>query len=303
MYFINKILMLAIAHCFGDNIFLSDEFLDRIKKEPTELMKHVLFYSIGFLPIVMVYNEGLHTLFIILSIGITDYAIHSLKINWDKQYENRNENPSFKYSLLEQALHILCIIIIAIFFMPARNSIGDWASNELFYRFFESIRLYDFLFVSLAFIICTKPAGVLIKLVFISMGIQKPAGKDEKSISNSGCKTRTRNVRPYCRGGPRCIHLQSVLFRSHLNIERADEKSKKEGFTIGILERLCVLSMAILGQYSAISFVLAAKSLARFKKIEDEPEFAEKYLVGTLMSVVIALVIGILVNNRNIFRL
>jgi hypothetical protein len=42
------------------------------------------------------------------------------------------------------------------------------------------------------------------------------------------------------------------------------------------------------GQLGAIGFVLAAKSLARFNQLNDK-SFAEKYLVGTLLSVVIAL--------------
>ena len=43
-----------------------------------------------------------------------------------------------------------------------------------------------------------------------------------------------------------------------------------------------------MGQLGAIGFVLAAKSLARFKQLDDR-DFAEKYLVGTLLSVLIAL--------------
>ena len=40
--------------------------------------------------------------------------------------------------------------------------------------------------------------------------------------------------------------------------------------------------------YGSIALVLTAKSLARFKQLENK-EFAEKYLVGTLISLVIAL--------------
>lgn len=41
---------------------------------------------------------------------------------------------------------------------------------------------------------------------------------------------------------------------------------------------------------SIIGFIIAAKSLARFNQLCDK-NFAEKYLVGTLSSVLIALVV------------
>ncbi|MDR2586713.1 MAG: DUF3307 domain-containing protein [Coriobacteriales bacterium] len=68
------------------------------------------------------------------------------------------------------------------------------------------------------------------------------------------------------------------------------------GRYIGILERLIVLILALYGQYSAIAFVFAAKSIARFKKIENEPAFAEYYLMGTLFSALTAILGAIVIN-------
>ena len=59
------------------------------------------------------------------------------------------------------------------------------------------------------------------------------------------------------------------------------------GQTIGILERMVMLSFVLLGQWSALGFVLTAKSVARFKELENK-EFAETYLVGTLTSFLVA---------------
>jgi len=75
-----------------------------------------------------------------------------------------------------------------------------------------------------------------------------------------------------------------------------NDEENKSGFLIGVLERICILTLAIIGQFTAISFVIAAKSLARIKQLEDK-DFAEKYLVGTLLSVVIALICGIVVQQ------
>lgn len=63
------------------------------------------------------------------------------------------------------------------------------------------------------------------------------------------------------------------------------------GRLIGIVERLLIMLLAVAGQYGAIGFVLAAKSIARFKKLDDQ-QFAEYYLLGTLLSALIALLVA-----------
>lgn len=68
---------------------------------------------------------------------------------------------------------------------------------------------------------------------------------------------------------------------------RADAGS---GRIIGILERMIVVFLTAVGQYSAIAFVIAAKSIARLKRLENDAVFAETYLVGTLASVASAMV-------------
>jgi len=76
------------------------------------------------------------------------------------------------------------------------------------------------------------------------------------------------------------------------------QPSKKEevsginnaGSLIGIMERIFILLMLSVSQYSAIGFVLTAKSIARYNKIIEDSEFSEYYLLGTLMSAI--LVIG-----------
>lgn len=64
----------------------------------------------------------------------------------------------------------------------------------------------------------------------------------------------------------------------------------RSGRIIGILERIIVVFLTALGQYPAIAFVIAAKSIARFKRFEEDPSFAETYLVGTLASVSAAMI-------------
>ncbi len=73
-----------------------------------------------------------------------------------------------------------------------------------------------------------------------------------------------------------------------------DTKESKEGYPnagawIGTLERMLIVLFMSMNQFSAIGLVLTAKSIARYKKISEEPAFSEYYLLGTLLSVLIAI--------------
>ncbi len=70
----------------------------------------------------------------------------------------------------------------------------------------------------------------------------------------------------------------------------------KAGSMIGQLERILIVILLLQNQYEAIGFVLVAKSIARFKQLDDK-EFAEKCLVGTLPSLLLSLVITLVVKK------
>jgi hypothetical protein len=65
------------------------------------------------------------------------------------------------------------------------------------------------------------------------------------------------------------------------------------GATIGILERLLIVTFMLASAEAAIGFVVAAKTIARFRLLDDR-DFAEYYLLGTLGSVSVAIVTGLL---------
>lgn len=74
------------------------------------------------------------------------------------------------------------------------------------------------------------------------------------------------------------------------------EGLKKAGTWIGYLERTFILIFILIGQYSAIGFLIAAKSIFRFGgKIDTEEghKKAEYILIGTLMSFLMAAIVGI----------
>lgn len=66
------------------------------------------------------------------------------------------------------------------------------------------------------------------------------------------------------------------------------------GRRIGVMERILLLTLVLIDQWGALALVLAAKSIARFKDLQDR-SFAEYYLVGTLASVLVAVATGLAV--------
>ena len=66
------------------------------------------------------------------------------------------------------------------------------------------------------------------------------------------------------------------------------------GDFIGTLERIIMVVLMSINQHSAVGLVLTAKSIARYDKISKDQEFAEHYLLGTLLSTLWAVGVSIL---------
>ncbi len=65
----------------------------------------------------------------------------------------------------------------------------------------------------------------------------------------------------------------------------------RTGRIIGVLERLLVFFLVVQGEWGAVGLVVAAKSIIRFKDLEQR-NFAEYYLIGTLTSLLAAGTVG-----------
>jgi hypothetical protein len=73
-----------------------------------------------------------------------------------------------------------------------------------------------------------------------------------------------------------------------------DESLLKAGRFIGNIERMMILTFVLTGQYSAIGFLVAAKSILRLK---DDKKLSEYVLIGTFLSVAFAILTGIIVQH------
>ena len=75
--------------------------------------------------------------------------------------------------------------------------------------------------------------------------------------------------------------------------ERTSEQLQNAGLYIGWLERFLVITALLLQSPATVGLILTAKSIARYPEFKSE-RFAEYFLIGTLLSISIALVGGAL---------
>ena len=89
--------------------------------------------------------------------------------------------------------------------------------------------------------------------------------------------------------------IQNIFKEAKISIpDNGKEQSlPNAGRVIGNVERMLTLVFVMLGQYEAIGFLLAAKSLLRFR--ETDTVKSEYVLVGTLLSFGIAILSGVAV--------
>jgi hypothetical protein len=101
-------------------------------------------------------------------------------------------------------------------------------------------------------------------------------------------------------GGTRVV--RGVLQRFPKAVPSSPDDSGGEyamGRVIGCLERYVAVTLVLFDQWAALAFILVAKSIARFPKFRErsDKDFAEYYLIGTLTSMLVALLTGALLRR------
>ncbi len=91
------------------------------------------------------------------------------------------------------------------------------------------------------------------------------------------------------------LRESTLLIRNVLDAIRAvpqkdnkkDEDEYNRGRLIGVLERTFIYFLVLAGMEASVGLVLALKSFARYRELENRP-FAEYFLIGTLLSILFA---------------
>ncbi len=223
-------LILVLAHLVGDFYCQTDQTCAD-KRRRKWRSPHLYLHSvvIGVFSFAAVWEIAfLPWMFVLIA---SHLLIDGIKAGRDKKLET---------SLLDQAMHLAVIVIIA---MVCTCQIGWMQTVNL------NIGAINLPVFVTALLLCLKPANLLVK---------------------------------------------RVLEKYHILEEEPLEKEPMNvGALIGSLERSLFLLFVVMGQYSAVGFILAAKSIIRYK--EGSTRKTEYVLAGTLMSLGIAVAAGVLV--------
>lgn len=96
---------------------------------------------------------------------------------------------------------------------------------------------------------------------------------------------------------PVSILMYQLTRRWHQEInENKDASLNNAGKWIGMLERILILTFIVIGKFTAIGFLLAAKSIFRFGDLTQKKDrkLTEYILIGTLLSFTITIIVGVL---------
>lgn len=240
-----------IGHLLGDFYLQNDKIAEKKKQKFQMLFVHCFLYflSILFVSLVIIPIRQWGMLCVAsLCISITHGIVDYIKGKTEYNNSVCREKKHMMF-LADQIVHILILYIAAKLF-PLYISDGGIA-----FGFYSKESVERILLPLISVLVCWKPASVFIVVIFRMLS--SPIAEE------NSCKN---------------------------NLLRKEEGKTEVriGSWIGILEREIILLLGLMNQFGAIGFVLTAKSLARYKQLENQ-EFAEKYLVGTLMSSMISL--------------
>lgn len=268
--------LLLSAHMLADFGFQTHKLVElrysrNLRKRSCANLVHSGIH-LGTYLLFICYYWSMYTLAAILILSLTHFIVDEFK-SWGVV-----KRPFLKHSILyflfDQAVHFV-LILIALSFInkniiraPFVNSfIG--IIEDIFNQFAGSITYNEkVIFTLFLLLIGTIGVGALNRIVLTAVKL-----KPYKKAINSNIKM-----------------VQADM----------DNGTQNGGFIIGILERLLIIIVIVIGLKEVIGFALATKSIARFKKFDDDG-FVETFIIGSFISFISAIVIGIIIKKLGIF--
>lgn len=254
-------LLMLISHTTGDFILQTESVIKKkLGMELSGYLKHGLGLFIGSLPVffLVTLNSMINLLLgviiiILIHIGVDFIKERIKKFTSDKNY---TEKYGILLFIVDQVIHFTIIIIITNQMTVEFNFIDTTIFGNIIFTkvitYYKLKNIFIVLYISFsgAYFIPLMFDIVYVKVDDYSKLLDEPIKKDfdDKKFD---------------------IFIDEV----------------KTGKWIGILERILILMFLLSNQLASIGFIIAVKSLARFKMMENKI-FSEYFLIGTLMSLV-----------------
>ncbi len=264
--------LLLLSHVIADFVLQTDRIAAGKRTNYKMMDSHVRCYLLTNLVLLAPYLSFANNLWcLVLVLAVAHWLIDV----WKVEYDQRHHTHGLESFFLDQAAHILLIGLsypllrdiqptaaftaLAIFF-SAHYPVLDLLTKQDICIYI--VMLSGYLFNLKGATVITKL--VLDKYLHLKTPVKLPAGQP-----------------------PAAWTAVDEVAASYL----PDEGVKNAGETIGNLERLIIVTMVIQQNYAAIGLVFAAKTIARYKQLEEK-NFAEYFLIGTFTSLITALLIG-----------
>ncbi|MFL5776827.1 MAG: DUF3307 domain-containing protein [Chloroflexota bacterium] len=322
---------LVLAHLVADFIVQTGAVVSAKNSPGTRgwlgLGAHGLGVAACLIPVALAFGRpGLWTL---VAIAVAHVIIDRTKITLTRRTERRaiavadrrNEGRApaaglgrawtplpAAYFAIDQAAHLTVTLAAWVIWLSGQAPTAEWATaigNLLGGRELAMVHeVMLWLIVVIALLIANIRAGALfvatlVRPTELGAEIGALAGDAEVPRADGSAVTAVLPPRPPRRWDVRVGPLAgSVVEESGAPppprppAQSAIPPPAQVGATIGILERLLIVMFMLASAEAAIGFVIAAKTIARFRLLDDR-DFAEYYLLGTLGSVSVAIVTGL----------
>ncbi len=230
-------------------------------------------------------NALYHFILPLLFICVTHLLIDRLKLGLLDQLKPL-EHVNLKrlgFFSLDQCFHITIILLTSLIFFDLKGSAMLNSASRLFKENdgFELGPLNVFLLLLIVFILATSVSGHIIKLLVGSLPSELANFEGEITFKNKLLEAKNSNE----------VKMEND-FTEKYHYFTYSKPNLSRGMLIGYIERLLVILLIVVDAYSSIAFIIAAKSIARFKQLEDR-NWAEYFLLGTLASIFLGLVFGL----------
>ncbi|HHU23758.1 MAG: DUF3307 domain-containing protein [Bacilli bacterium] len=269
--------ILFLSHLISDFLWQSREMAERKVKSYKTAILHAFIHFVSTIVILFIcylftLKSVLFSFPIIATIAIIS-VFHFLLDTFGKRLLNKLfRNNVFFVFLADQILHFMLLFVFTFLLVPNYRfgNIVDsiLVSNIIYKPLFMIILLLTF------FMLLTCFTGHLIAKLFITLNHNK---NDKESLEEVRVIEKTTNDVTE-------ITTEKIKYPVEVN---------EYGKWIGYCERIIIFLLFFLQAYEGIAIIVALKTFARYQQL-NQKNFVEKYLLGTLFSVMMAILFGIL---------
>lgn len=268
---INLLLRLVIAHLLTDFVLQPKSWVtDREEKQgkSTKLYLHVIVTTIVAYLFSGMYNNWIIPLVILSSHLLIDYL------------KSKADRDKFRYFIADQFAHLFVIVILWL------SIANNWGAIQPFTE--QITNSSRFWIIATGYIFVSWPLGIIIGKATQKWRDQitkeKAKAAEQQMIQQQIVETGNEEEQ---------IPVTTAILKS---TEEQELGLASAGKWIGICERVLILTFVLMSQYTAIGFLMTAKSILRFSEKENNTQLKTEYvLVGTLVSFASSALVGVLI--------